>query len=88
MKSINIKSQKELFNRVKPALRCKKHELFSCGVNYIYDGTFTGNKIKGMGITTRELNKRNIKRVKILSAKEEETKNNGLEFKPLFFAYF
>ena len=33
----------------------------SCGVNYIYDGTFTGNKIKGMGITTRELNKRNIK---------------------------
>lgn len=35
MKSINIKSQKELFNRVKPALRCKKHELFSCGANYI-----------------------------------------------------
>jgi hypothetical protein len=35
MKSINIKSQKELFNRVKPALRCKKHELFSCGINYI-----------------------------------------------------
>ena len=27
----------------------------SCGVNYIYDGTFTGNKIKGNGITTELL---------------------------------
>lgn len=27
----------------------------SCGVNYIYDGTFTGNKIKGRGITTEIL---------------------------------
>ena len=26
-----------------------------CGVNYIYDGTFTGNKIKGNGITTELL---------------------------------
>ncbi len=25
----------------------------SCGVNYIYDGTFTGKKIKGVGITTQ-----------------------------------
>lgn len=23
----------------------------SCGVNFIYDGTFSGNKIQGMGIT-------------------------------------
>ena len=27
----------------------------SYGVNYIYDGTFTGNKIKGNGITTELL---------------------------------
>jgi len=33
----------------------------SCGVYNIYDGSFTNNKIKGMGITTRELIKRNIK---------------------------
>lgn len=29
----------------------------SCGVNYIYDGTFTGNKIQGQGITTSLLKK-------------------------------
>ena len=27
----------------------------SCGVNYIYDGTFTGEKIKGVGLTTQML---------------------------------
>lgn len=27
----------------------------SCGVNYIYDGTFTGSKISGSGITTNLL---------------------------------
>ena len=27
----------------------------SCGVNYVYDGTFTGNKIKGRGITAEIL---------------------------------
>ncbi len=27
----------------------------SCGVNYIYDGSFSGNKISGKGITTRLL---------------------------------
>lgn len=27
----------------------------SCGVNYVYDGKFTGNKIKGRGITTEIL---------------------------------
>ena len=32
-----------------------KEESPSCGVNYIYDGTFTGNKIKGNGITTELL---------------------------------
>ncbi|MCQ2969377.1 MAG: DUF523 domain-containing protein [Clostridium sp.] len=33
----------------------------SCGVNFIYDGTFNGNRIKGKGITTEMLNEIGIK---------------------------
>ena len=33
----------------------------SCGLHQIYDGTFTGSKIEGMGITTRLLIQNNIK---------------------------
>ena len=33
----------------------------SCGVNYIYDGTFKGVRIKGKGITTRLLEREGIK---------------------------
>ena len=33
----------------------------SCGSKYIYDGTFTGNKIYGMGITAEGLSKLGIK---------------------------
>ena len=33
----------------------------SCGSKYIYDGTFTGNKIYGMGITAEDLSKLGIK---------------------------
>ncbi len=29
----------------------------SCGINYIYDGTFSGNVVKGIGVTARELTK-------------------------------
>ena len=32
----------------------------SCGVNYIYDGTFSGTKINGMGITAKLLSLNNI----------------------------
>ncbi|MBM6859936.1 DUF523 domain-containing protein [Clostridium saudiense] len=32
----------------------------SCGVNYVYDGTFTGKKIKGRGITAEILVKNGI----------------------------
>lgn len=32
----------------------------SCGVNFIYDGTFTGNKIEGMGVTARVLKSNGI----------------------------
>lgn len=33
----------------------------SCGSTYIYDGTFTGNKILNYGFTVRKLLKENIK---------------------------
>lgn len=33
----------------------------SCGVHQIYDGTFSGHKVEGKGITTRLLIKNNIK---------------------------
>ena len=33
----------------------------SCGSNYIYDGTFNHQKIKGMGIAAHKLSKENIK---------------------------
>ena len=32
----------------------------TCGVNFIYDGTFTHTKIKGSGLFTRMLKKNNI----------------------------
>lgn len=41
----------------------------SCGSKYIYDGTFTGNKIYGMGITAECLSKLGIK---IITEKEIE----------------
>ena len=33
--SISIKSQKELYNKIKPALRCKKHDLFKEGITIV-----------------------------------------------------
>ena len=33
----------------------------SCGVNFVYDGSFNGNKVKGKGITTEMLNEIGIK---------------------------
>jgi len=33
----------------------------SCGSNYIYDGTFTGTKVAGMGITARLFRENGIK---------------------------
>ncbi len=41
----------------------------SCGVNYIYDGTFSGTKINGMGITAKLLSLNNIT---LLSEKDIE----------------
>ena len=42
----------KLFNVKKALLKAKSP---SCGNNEIYDGSFTGTKIKGMGITARLL---------------------------------
>ena len=39
----------------------------SCGCNLIYDGTFTGKKISGMGVTAALFNENNIE---VLSEKE------------------
>ena len=33
----------------------------SCGSNYIYDGTFSGTKVEGQGITAKELSKLGVK---------------------------
>ena len=48
-----------LDNNIKLALL--KESSPSCGVNKIYDGTFTGKKIAGNGITTRLLIENGIK---------------------------
>lgn len=39
----------------------------SCGCNFIYDGTFKGNKISGMGVTAALFNANNIE---VFSEKE------------------
>jgi len=39
----------------------------SCGSNYIYDGTFSGKKIDGVGVTTALLRSKGIK---VMSEKE------------------
>lgn len=54
----------KLFN-VKKALL--KESSPSCGTNTIYDGTFTGNKINGIGITAQLLKENGIE---IISEKE------------------
>lgn len=53
-----LKGAKEVVN-IAEKLNIKKAILKegspSCGVNYIYDGTFNGNKIKGAGVTSELL---------------------------------
>lgn len=43
----------------------------SCGVNYIYDGSFTGKKIKGNGLTTEILIKNGIEVISDINFMEE-----------------
>ena len=46
----------------------------SCGVNFVYDGTFSDKKIKGMGITTLKLKQLSID---VISEKDLGGKENG-----------
>ncbi|MCL1873789.1 MAG: DUF523 domain-containing protein, partial [Clostridiales bacterium] len=46
-------------NGVKEAIL--KENSPSCGVNYIYDGTFSGQKIPGKGVTTALLARQGVK---------------------------
>lgn len=62
-KEFYLGAQKEIervkqFNATKAILKSKSP---SCGVNIIYDGTFSGNTISGDGIFVRELKKLGIK---------------------------
>lgn len=43
----------------------------SCGVNYVYDGSFTGKKIKGHGLTTELLIRNGIKVISDVDLMEE-----------------
>ena len=45
----------EIAKKINVELAILKEGSPSCGVNYVYDGTFNGNKIKGVGITTQML---------------------------------
>lgn len=47
----------------------------SCGANYVYDGTFTGNKIKGKGITALLLENEGIT---VFSDEDLEVNNSKL----------
>lgn len=49
----------------------------SCGSNYIYDGTFTGNKIKGKGITAQVLENEGIT---VFSDEDLEVNNSKLVY--------
>ncbi|OOM13505.1 DUF523 domain-containing protein [Clostridium saccharobutylicum] len=49
----------------------------SCGCNFVYDGTFTGNKIKGKGVTAYILEKEGIS---VFSDEDLEVDNNKLVY--------
>jgi uncharacterized protein YbbK (DUF523 family) len=49
----------------------------SCGSNYVYDGTFTGNKIKGKGITAQILENEGIT---VFSDEDLEVNNDKLVY--------
>ena len=55
MSTINIKTQKELYNKVKPALRCKKNLLVNEGIVIVneddiwdYNKNYKWKNIKGL----------------------------------------
>ena len=44
----------------------------TCGVNYIYDGSFTHTKVKGCGLLTQMLKENNIKVISDVDFNEEK----------------
>ncbi|SOC43396.1 DUF523 domain-containing protein [Salinicoccus kekensis] len=59
----------EIFRQYEPTMVVLKENSPSCGSAAIYDGTFSGNKIPGTGVTTALLEKHGIK---VISEKEFE----------------
>lgn len=56
-----------VFKEHQPSIVVLKENSPSCGSSFIYDGTFSGNKITGTGVTTALLNKNGIQ---VISEKE------------------
>ncbi len=54
-----------------PLLIISKEKSPSCGVNYIYDGTFTSKLINGEGITTRLLKDNGYKVISEIEAEKD-----------------
>ena len=59
-----------VFKEFQPSMVVLKENSPSCGSSFIYDGTFSGNKIQGVGVTTALLEKNGIQ---VISEKEFET---------------
>lgn len=59
-----------VFKEHQPSMVVLKENSPSCGSSFIYDGTFSGNKIQGNGVTTALLNKNGIK---VISEEEFNT---------------
>ncbi|MBQ3437131.1 MAG: DUF523 domain-containing protein [Fusobacterium sp.] len=62
MKEFSCGAEKalKLAQENKVALAILKERSPSCGSNYIYDGTFSGTLIRGVGLTAKILRKNNI----------------------------
>ena len=59
----------DVFKEFQPSMVVLKENSPSCGSSFIYDGTFSGNKIQGAGVTTALLEKNGIH---VISEKEFE----------------
>ena len=62
----------EIANKLSISTAILKERSPSCGVNFVYDGSFNGNKVKGKGITAEMLNEIGIK---TLSEKDLEVQD-------------
>ena len=59
-----------VFKEFEPSMVVLKENSPSCGSSFIYDGTFSGNKVRGVGVTAALLEKNGIR---VISEKEFET---------------